>query len=331
MTSRCIAFDLEGPLSPEDAAFDLMRLVPRGDVVFEAISRYDDLLALSNRPGYEPGDTLALIAPFLLFHKIGASHIQELADQATLVEGATDVFNEVRQRGYEMFVITSSYEPYALRVTARLGLQADRVACTRLPLDRPEAKIASADLAAVSEVEDAIVETYAQRDDTALKQLLDRFFWEELQGTSLGEAISSIQVVGGSRKMRALNSFARSVRQTDVSCWAAVGDSITDIDMLAGVRDASGLAIAFNANEYALDRATIGVASLSLASILPALSAWETNGMDGVHAFVTGAVQEPPAPEAHYHWLAGRQEISEPLKVHKSFRKAVRQAAASLG
>jgi len=41
-----ICFDLEGPLSPQDNAYELMKLFPDGDKVFEVISRYDDLLTL---------------------------------------------------------------------------------------------------------------------------------------------------------------------------------------------------------------------------------------------------------------------------------------------
>ena len=52
-----ICFDLEGPLAPQDNAYDLMKLFPNGDKIFEVISKYDDLLTLEGRENYEPGDT----------------------------------------------------------------------------------------------------------------------------------------------------------------------------------------------------------------------------------------------------------------------------------
>ena len=55
---KIICFDLEGPLSPQDNAFEVMKLIPNGDKIFEILSRYDDILALEGREGYEPGDTL---------------------------------------------------------------------------------------------------------------------------------------------------------------------------------------------------------------------------------------------------------------------------------
>jgi len=41
-----ICFDLEGPLAPQDNAYELMKLFPRGGKIFEVISRYDDYRGL---------------------------------------------------------------------------------------------------------------------------------------------------------------------------------------------------------------------------------------------------------------------------------------------
>ncbi len=79
-----ICFDLEGPLSPQDNAYELMKLFPNGDKIFEVISRYDDLLTLEEREDHEPGDTLALIVPFLVLHNITEADITHLAGKASL-------------------------------------------------------------------------------------------------------------------------------------------------------------------------------------------------------------------------------------------------------
>ena len=78
MKTRYIFFDLEGPLSPRDNAFDLMRHAGAGDI-FRLTSRYDDLLALEGRAGYEAGDTLALIVPFLIRHGVTEADIEREA------------------------------------------------------------------------------------------------------------------------------------------------------------------------------------------------------------------------------------------------------------
>jgi len=109
-----------------------------------------------------------------------------------------------------------------------------------------------------------------------------------------------------------------------------VGDSITDNAMLTAVRDAGGLAVLFNGNQYALECGTVGVASMSLADLLHLLKAWEDDGLERARDFVSRLAKDAEAPGAHYHWLAG-VDIAEALGVHARFRRLVREAAAELG
>jgi energy-converting hydrogenase A subunit R len=77
---KTICFDLEGPLSPQDNAYEVMQLIGKEDaVIFEVISRYDDIIALEGRDDYEPGDTLALIVPFFLLHGITKEDIKNVS------------------------------------------------------------------------------------------------------------------------------------------------------------------------------------------------------------------------------------------------------------
>jgi energy-converting hydrogenase A subunit R len=328
-STRCIAFDLEGPLTSQDAAFELMGRVPGGHEVFRAISRYDDILALSGRPDYEPGDTLALIVPFLLRHRLGAADIQRLAEGAPLIQGAPEVMERLTADSYQVCCITTTYEQYARTVTRRLGLPPERVACTAFPIDELRDRLGEADLAAVDRVEAALLELDIEKDEERLHNLLDAFYWEELPGTPLGEAVAAVKPVGGRRKVQALDQFAKGW-QLDLSRWAVVGDSITDNAMLTAVRIADGLAIVFNGNRYALECGNVGVASMSLADILPLVKAWEEGGLDGARRFISREAKPPDADGPYYHWLAGR-DIAEAVDVHARFRRLVRQAAAALG
>src|SRR3989304_2158563 len=96
-----ICFDLEGPLSPQDNAYELMKLFPNGDKLFEVISRYDDLLTLEGREDYEPGDTLALIVPFLILHNISEADIASLAVKARLTGGVADLVSRLQSSGWK--------------------------------------------------------------------------------------------------------------------------------------------------------------------------------------------------------------------------------------
>ncbi len=328
--TRCIAFDMEGPLTSQDAAFELMGLVPGGHEVFRAISRYDDILALAGRPDYEPGDTLALIVPFLLYHRLSVFHIERLAESAPLVEGAAETIAQLAGEGYQIFCITTTYEQYARRLAQRLGLAAaERIACTSFPLEELAARITWDDIGAVAHVAQALRQRDVQEDDTRLQALLDSFYWEELVGVPLGEAVTSVKPIGGRRKVEALDRFATSA-QLETSRWVVVGDSITDNAMLTTVRDAGGLAVVFNGNQYALECGTVGVASMSLADILPLVKAWENGGLKGAQEFVSRAAEGATATGPQYHWLAGA-DIAEALAVHARFRRRVRESAAELG
>ncbi|MDP2744469.1 MAG: hypothetical protein Q8P00_05325, partial [Dehalococcoidia bacterium] len=110
-----------------------MKLFPQGDQVFRVLSRYDDLLTMAGRPDYEPGDTLALIAPFLAHHGISQEHMADLAEKASLTPGSSRLVGELLQRGWKVFCITTTYEGYAHNLTGRLGIQRENVASTTFP------------------------------------------------------------------------------------------------------------------------------------------------------------------------------------------------------
>jgi energy-converting hydrogenase A subunit R len=116
------------------------------------------------------------------------------------------------------------------------------------------------------------------------------------------------------------------------SGWAVVGDSITDFKMLRAVNKSGGLAIAFNANEYALKYATMGLASVSLDDLWIVLEAWETGRREDVQRAVKEMEKPGGAKDRGWlHWLDGTQDITPALKIHKGIRRLVREEAAQLG
>ncbi len=326
---NCICFDLEGPLSPQDNAYDLMKLFPDGDRVFEVISRYDDLLALEGREGYEPGDTLALIVPFLVLHGISEADITDLADRATLTGGAARLVTWLNDEGWQVFCITTTYKQYATNLTRRLGIATDNVACTPFPLDSFHQMLCKEDTALLQNMEREILAISG--DDEAIKQKLDHFFIGELPMTGPGRAMAKVRPIGGRRKVAFLNEFTQ---RCDVSLarWVVVGDSITDARMLEAVKKAGGLAIAFNANLYALPYATMSLASTSINDLAPVLAAWRTGGRDGAEEMVREK-EKAGGKESreHFHWLSGRKDIADVISLHRGIRRLVREEAGKLG
>ncbi|HSO26164.1 MAG TPA: energy-converting hydrogenase A, subunit R, partial [Methanobacteriaceae archaeon] len=68
MPKKIFITDCEGPLSINDNAFELAgHFIPQGENFFSKVSKYDDILVDEvKRPGYNAGDTLKLIIPFLI-------------------------------------------------------------------------------------------------------------------------------------------------------------------------------------------------------------------------------------------------------------------------
>ncbi len=329
--SNPIAFDLEGPLAPQDNAYELMKLSPRGDRAFRAVSRYDDLLALEGRPDYEPGDTLALIIPFLICHGVTEEQIAAMGHKAPLTPGAPELTSGLQSRGWRLFCISTSYEQYARTITGRLGIPEQNVACTSLRLEEIRRLVDPADLSLLRETEKRIAGLSPGVDDARIREVLDHFYWEHLPRTRSGQVMRQVRPVGGTRKVEALERFSATVERP-FSNWVAVGDSITDCRMLGAVDKAGGLAIAFNANEYALTHATMGLASVRLDDLLIALEAWGSGGRQAVEAVVREREKAGGHNDReHFHWLHRTEDIAPALDVHSRIRRLVRDKAAELG
>jgi len=326
-----ICFDLEGPLSPKDNAYELMKLFPNGDRIFEVISRYDDLLTLEEKEDYEPGDTLALIVPFLLLHNITEDNITTLATAASFTGGAAELTSWLEHNGWKVFCITTAYEQYAIHITQKLGIYAHNVACTPFPLNKLRQTLCKEDVALLQKTEEDILTMQPVTDDDRIKQSLDHFFWEKLPTTELGEVIKQVKPMGGRRKVTALNKFADKYDQP-LSRWVVVGDSITDFRMLQTVEAAGGLAIAFNANEYALPYATMSLASTFVSDLNEVLPAWQK----GYRKEIEKVVREKEKisgneDRGYFHWLSGRKDMDEVIEIHKRIRRLVREEAGKLG
>jgi len=326
-----ICFDLEGPLSPQDNAYELMKLFPNGDKVFEVISRYDDLLTLEEREDYEPGDTLALIVPFLILHNISESDIADLAGRASLTGGADKLVSWLQSSGWKVFCISTSYEQYAIHITQKLGIYAHNVACTPFPLNKFRAALSKEDSELLQQAEQDMLTMRPVADDDRIKQSLDKFFWEKLPATDLGAAITQVKPIGGRRKVATLNKFADAYDQP-LSQWVVIGDSITDFRMLQAVEEAGGLAIAFNANEYALPYSTMSLASTFISDLIEVLEVWQKGHRSGVEKMVKQKEKIGGSGDrGYFHWLAGRKDIDEVIEVHKRIRRLVREEAGKLG
>jgi predicted HAD superfamily phosphohydrolase len=316
-----IFLDMEGPLSMQDNTREMMKLFPHGIEIFEIIKRYDNLLAKEGGDYYDPGYGVALVAPFLIHHSITAEDMSQLADRATIVDGARELITSLKR--WRAFCVTTSYEQYVARVMQRVGIHLQNVACTRFPIERYRSLASKADHDLVHSIEEELL-SLSREDVKGIKSCLDRFFKVGLPKTSFGLAIKEMKPMGGRRKASALRNFARVLGQFPEQV-VAVGDSITDSRMLETVDREGGLAVAFNANEHALYYATVGLASTNIGDLKAILNAWEKGGREAVKQAIERANRASAEPKLH--WLADSYDREEVLQLHKKVRQQVRQAA----
>jgi energy-converting hydrogenase A subunit R len=341
-----IFFDLEGPISPQDNAYEVLGLARNGERVFEVISKYDDILTLEGRENYEPGDTLKLIVPFLIHNKISECDIRDVSKEAGIVPGVGDVILNLQKVGWDVYIISTSYEQHAHNIAYQVGVDTERVACTKMPLDDYHLQFGDEDMEVVGEAEEKILnELYPGDDEQKVKAGLDEFFFGKLQESRLGEIFNEVTVCGGARKVDAMMKFAG---ESDLRRAVAVGDSITDFKMLETIKEKGGLAIAFNGNEYSIPYADIALATVDQRFLLPILKAFEEGGREGaieatrllgdaapseileaMPSEAASTIPEDIKPPA-YH-IIKESDTDEIIKIHKEYRTLVRGAAGKLG
>ena len=332
-------WDLEGPISSMDhAALLCKRHVLGGDKLFPVMSRFDDILALDNKEGYEPGDTLMLQIPFLVEAGVTEKDLRVLSAEAGLVPGVDVLFSSVREQGCAISIISTSYEQHALAIAARVKVSLDRVYCTKFPLDQFRENIGQADLQLIREIRKKATALYHEEldsgvNDEEIQKLLNPFFWEQLPKTPFGQIMATMSVMGGRRKVGALEQAVRTLGGY-LSDAFVVADSITDFRMAQVVEAAGGIALVWNGNQYIIPFGSCGVAAVNSMAIAALFQAWLDGGRPAVREAVESMPKPHPETGPYYHWLAGRDPEfhSEVLAIHKRLRTVCRGAeTAKLG
>ncbi len=286
--------DLEGPWVKADHAFDVVaKGVPEGEQIFRVISSYDDIrYFLEKVPGYEPGDTLMLVAPLLLAHGVDDRYLREVArmpENTRLVPGARDAIKYV-EKSDDFYLISTSYQQYVSRAASLLGVPEGKTFSTAFPIDDLRTKIEKKDSNLVRDWAQRIAKMPSIEVDESeslnpgcihAKESLDEFFWEILPETSFATVMEEVKPVGGTRKYEAL---ARSLEEQGKSLNEAkvIGDSITDSVMLSRAREAGGLALSFNGNRYSIVNSNVAVMSGNCWITASILEIWDREGPEGV-------------------------------------------------
>ena len=280
---RVFVSDCEGPISKNDNAFEVAsRFVPEGDRLFTVVSRYDDVLAgVVKKPGYEAGDTLKLILPFLKAYGVTDGKMREFsAEHLVCIPSIKDTLQYVRSLA-PAFIVSASYEHYLKALCEVLEFPFENTYCTRVCLDKygiredekEELKRIAREIVQMPVFEipsDAESLDDLPREDLETVRRLDEIFWRRIGGMEIGRVYCEVSPVGGGEKAGAIEDVVHrlGVAVADVMY---VGDSITDEEAFKLVEKEGGLTVSFNGNQYAVRNAEIAV--LSENSIVTAVVA----------------------------------------------------------
>ena len=291
MTGKNVCcWDLEGPISTLDFAAEIGRLLSKkselnlqnydmGDF-FSLISNYDDYII--DTPGikkqlgiedYQPGDTLRIMAPLYVSCFSDAELIEIAKHNLGLLPGSKELMNKL-SRNWDIYVISTSYTHFARTVTKALNIKKDHVYCTELNISKLKR-----DLLDIEKYINVLVREIYQKYLENNKNLdfvlddLNSFFWSKNKNHYI-KTMNQVTVRGGKRKEQALEEISEKAG-TQISEMIAIGDSITDIDMLQRVSKEQGIAISFNGNRFSVKKANIAITSPSNLGVLPVFESKE--------------------------------------------------------
>jgi energy-converting hydrogenase A subunit R len=263
--------DWEGPWVTADHAHAVLsEALPSGDALFERLSSVGVFFYYEGRRGYQPGDTLYMIAPFLIAAGKDESFLGKIAEkEAKYIDGAVTTLKLLDRLGYRPTIISTSYGQYVNHTVAPTGIPLERRFSTYFPLDYYAEKVSNVDKQLVLEAIPWILskevvsidptgKTPPSENDRRTSEEMYRFLFKQLMDTSFRDVMREIKPVGGERKTEAL---IRSLEQNrmDADQGITIGDSITDEHMLRTTKERGGLALAFNGNGYAVKEANIAV------------------------------------------------------------------------
>ncbi len=265
--------DCEGPISKNDNAYELTaHFVPDGDKLFSLISKYDDVLAdVVKKPGYNAGDTLKLILPFLKAYEVTDKKMQEFSAQnLLLIAGSKDTLKHIRSLS-DAFIVSTSYEHYIRVLCKIVEFPFENTYCTKLnmhkyaltPLETTQLKEIAQEISNMPMITipptAKSLKDFSGRDQETVKRL-DKIFWMEIAGMDCGRIFSEVKTVGGEQKAQAIREVVAKFL-LPLSSVMYVGDSITDVEAFRLVRENGGLTVSFNGNNYAVRNAEVAVFS----------------------------------------------------------------------
>jgi predicted HAD superfamily phosphohydrolase len=292
---------IEGPVVLNDIAFELCRefVAPAGDRFLRQIRLYVDIMGdVLQKPGYLPGTAAKFVLPFLKAAGLTNARMQEFSRQnLKFMPGARGAYRFFIHLGVPVFLLSTSYRPFALALAQELKIAEDRVCATDVDLDRYS--LAEAEKIELERLKKAILETPdlpagvsgatartlpAQVKDTI--DQFDRIFTETIPAMGIGRLLEDAATVGDAEKLAAVKgSFGQTKLALENVLY--VGDNVTDAEAFEAVAGGGGVGISFNGAPEAAGTAQVIVVSDSAWSVALLASIYRRWGKEGVYELMT--------------------------------------------
>ncbi len=361
-------FDLEGPISVIDFAAEIGRMLSKkpelnlanydmGEFFF-MISNYDDYLIDTpgikeklNIPEYQPGDTLRIMAP-LYVACFTDQELNSLARQNLgLLPGCKELMIILHKK-WDVYVISTSYTQFAHNVTNVLNIPKDHVYCTDLHIKDLKEGLSDID-ESVNILVREVFQKYLDNNKNlnSVIENLNKIFWKGKE-TAYIKVMNKVKVRGGKRKELAVEDISKRTGAS-ISDMIALGDSITDINMLQRLKDEKGIAVSFNGNRFSAERANVAVTTPNNLGVLPIFESkgnfedfiqeWESKSKifkNDPKKINNGLIsKECKEHFIHYDFVPEivsltnktKEELEEIIKRQERMRKLVRGWAGKLG
>ncbi|MBO8182224.1 MAG: hypothetical protein H0Z28_05450 [Archaeoglobus sp.] len=355
-TEKLFFTDWEGPWITTDFAYEISKRILNNKAFFERLSQYDDYLYFVERKaGYNAGDTLRLLAPFIAAYGVSSSQLEQLAEETAFFVPDAEEAMRILQKKFRPVVISTSYVQYLEATARKIGING-HLHGTEFDVDELSSLFNEKDRAEAEKLIKKIAEMPEIKVDVEKRELvsgyeavsfLNRIFWslesqESRENASefrqkVQEVSEKIMVIGGKRKLEVVKKYGPSEP-------LAIGDSISDYEMLGWVKE-KGLAISFNGNEYSLMQSNLAIVSDSAFSEAAVVEAFLLHGLDGVKKlanlvnskkwneleFVDGKIVGGlEKSRTRLYWING-ENFRKILKESMEMRKALRGDAGKLG
>lgn len=271
---RTFVSDCEGPITKNDNAFEIAaRYVPNGGSLFSIVSKYDDVLAdVIKKPGYNAGNTLELMLPFLKASDVTNQKMKDFSGEKILIIPKADESLRNIRSSYNnrAFIVSTSYEQYINALCNLIGFPVENTYSTKVNIDKyamtADEKIELdglvkeiASMPMMNIPKSNVFSDFSEEDKRNI-QRLDEIFWKEIPSMSIGRVLDDVKPIGGHEKANAVHDISKKTK-VPLSDIIYVGDSITDVKAFDLVRESGGLAVSFNGNKYAVDAADVGIMS----------------------------------------------------------------------